>query len=48
MKLLSLSGIKANKATFRSPREDKSSSSVAVSAATDERLNFSSREAKVI
>ena len=46
--LLSLSGISANSATFFSPRDAKSSSSVAVSAATLDRLNFSNRAARVI
>lgn len=48
LKLLSLSGISANSATFFSPRDAKSSSSVAVSAATLDRLNFSNRAARVI
>ena len=48
LKLVSLSGIRANKATFLSPKLDKSSSSVAVSAARERRLNFSNRAAKVI
>ena len=48
LKLTSWSGIRANRATFFSPRDASSSSSVAVSAATLARLNFSSRAAKVI
>ena len=48
MKLASLSGMRAKSATFFSPRLASSSSSVAVRAATDERLNFSRREASVI
>ena len=48
LKLTSWSGIRANRATFFSPREASSSSSVAVSAATLARLNFSNRAASVI
>ena len=48
MKLVSLSGISANSATFFSPRLGKSSSSVTVSAARLSRLNFSNLAARVI
>ena len=45
---VSLSGINANKATFRSPSDGRSKSSVAVSAARLDKLNFSSLAANVI
>ena len=47
LKLVSLSGITANRATFRSPSEGRSSSAAAVSDARPSRLNFSSLEASV-
>ena len=40
--------ISANNATFFSPKLGKSNSSAAVSAAREDRLNFSKRAAKVI
>ena len=48
LKLPSLSGMRANSATLRSPIEDKSSSSVAVRDARLWRLNFSNLVARVI
>ena len=48
LKLVSLSGIRANNATFFSPKDGKSSSSVAVKDARLSRLNFSSLAARVI
>ena len=48
LKLVSLSGIRAKSATFFSPRDGRSSSSVAVSAASEDRLNFSNLAASVI
>ena len=48
LKLVSLSGIKANKAVFFSPNDGKSNSSVAVQEAKLSRLNFSNLAAKVI
>ena len=47
LKLVSLSGMTANRATLRSPSDGRSSSSVAVSDARASRLNFSSLEASV-
>ena len=48
LKLESLSGIKANRATFFSPSDGRSSSSVVVKEARLSRLNFSSLAARVI
>ena len=48
LKLESLSGIRANRATFFSPNEGRSSSSVVVKEARLSRLNFSSLAASVI
>ena len=48
LKLVSLSGMSANNATFFSPKLGKSSSSVTVSDARLFRLNFSNRAASVI